>query len=152
MTRQFHQGLFQAKNPEKYEGDSSNIIYRSSWEKRLMVFFDQHPNILSWGSEEIIIPYFWQIDGKHHRYFPDFMVTMKTQTGKVRMMIEVKPWIQTQEPVKTKGKREKTFINEVHTYTKNMAKWAAAKEYCDLKGWHFKIITEKEIFKNEKAW
>nr|DAE80428.1 MAG TPA: head completion protein [Caudoviricetes sp.] len=150
--KNLHQGRYQLKNPEKYEGDTSNIIFRSSWEKRLMVFFDQHPSILSWGSEELVVPYFWEADQKYHRYFPDFMVTMMTPKGKVRVMIEVKPHSQTQEPKKTKGKREKTFINEVLTYTKNQAKWKAAEEYCLDRGWHFRIITEKEIFKNEKAW
>lgn len=147
----FQQGRYELRNPEKYTGDTSNVIYRSSWEKRLMVFFDTHESILKWGSEEVVVPYFWEADGKHHRYFPDFIVSMRTSKGIVKMMLEVKPYSQTLEPKKTKGKREKTFMNEVMTYTKNQAKWNAANVFCKDRGWIFRIITEKEIFKS-KVW
>jgi len=32
------------------------------------------------------------------------------------------------------------------TYTINNAKWEAAKQACESRGWLFRIITEKEIF------
>lgn len=149
---EFHQGRYTLRNPQKYEGDPSNVIFRSSWEKRLMVFLDNHPSVASWGSEELIVPYYWEVDGKHHRYYPDFMVTFVTKDGKKqRVMIEVKPFSQTQEPKKTKGKRQKTLLHEVTTYSKNLAKWKAAEEYCLDRGWHFKIITEKDLFA-DKTW
>lgn len=151
MSRKFQQGRYDLRNPEKYLGDGSNVIYRSSWEKRLMVFFDTHPAILKWGSEEVVIPYFWEVDGKQHRYFPDFVVLMKTKSGQAKVLIEVKPFAQTQAPKKTKGKREKTFLTEVETYTKNQAKWRAADAFCKDRGWIFRIITEREIFK-QKVW
>lgn len=147
----FHQGFYQLKNPSKYTGDPSNVIYRSSWERRLMIFFDTHDSILQWGSEELVVPYYWEVDGKMHRYFPDFIVKMKTRNGVVKMMLEVKPYSQTQEPKKTPRKREKTFLLEVETYTKNQAKWKAAEAFCRKNGMVFKIITEKEIFKT-KVW
>ena len=70
----FYQGRFKPDNPQKYKGDSSNIIYRSGWELRLMRYLDKHPHVTRWNSEEIIVPYRSPIDGKMHRYFPDFYV------------------------------------------------------------------------------
>jgi TnsA endonuclease N terminal len=149
--RAAQQGRYILKNPSKYEGDPSQVIFRSSWERRFMIFLDGHSSVLSWSSEETIIPYFLQTDQKMHRYFPDFNVSMNTKNGVIRMMVEIKPFTQTQEPKRTGKKREKTFINEVETYIKNKAKWNAAEAFCKQKGWHFRIITEKELF-NDKVW
>ena len=76
----FYQGRFKPDNPQKYKGDASNIIYRSGWELKLMRYLDKHPHVTRWNSEEIIIPYRSPIDGKMHRYFPDFYVE-KTYHG-----------------------------------------------------------------------
>jgi len=151
MAKETQQGRYVLKNPSKYEGDPTNVIYRSSWERRFMIFLDNHDSIISWSSEEIVVPYYWEFDMKMHRYFPDFLVTMKTNQGVVRMMIEIKPYSQTIAPVKTGRKRERTFLMEVETYTKNIAKWKAAEQYCKERGWLFRIITEKELFKG-KVW
>ena len=57
-----------------------------------MVYCDRSDNILEWGSEEIIIPYRSPLDGKVHRYFPDFYVKVKQANGSIKkMIIEVKP-------------------------------------------------------------
>lgn len=34
MPRQTLKGRYTIQNPEKYIGDTKNIIYRSSWEKK----------------------------------------------------------------------------------------------------------------------
>ncbi len=151
MARETQRGRYVLINPKKYEGDPTNVIFRSSWEKRFMIFLDNHDSIISWSSEEIVVPYFWELDGKMHRYYPDFVVSMNTSNGVVRMMVEVKPYSQTIQPKKTKGKREQTFLMEVETYTKNEAKWKAARQYCNERGWLFRIVTEKELFKG-KVW
>lgn len=150
MAREYHQGRFTPKNPQKYLGDATNVIFRSSWELKLMIGLDLHTSVLAWGSEEIVIPYYWEGDGKPHRYFPDFIAVMKTPNGNVKYLIEVKPHAQTLEP-KRGNKREKTFINEVTTYSKNKAKWLAAESYCADRGWVFKIVTEKDLYKT-KPW
>ncbi len=98
-----------------------------------------------------MVPYFWEGDGKWHRYYPDFTATMNTRQGKKRVMIEVKPYAQTQEPVNKKGKRRQTLMLEVERYSKNVAKWNAAEEYCKDRLWEFVILTEHEIFKG-KVW
>lgn len=126
-------------------GDPSNIIYRSSWECRVMNWLDQNPNILSWASEEIQIPYFSPVDSKWHRYFPDFLVRMKTRDGGTKtVVLEVKPKKQTNPPTVQKRVTKK-YITEVATYGVNQAKWKAAGEFCLDRGWEFKIITEDHL-------
>lgn len=137
----FHQGRFKPRHPDKYKGDPTSIIYRSSWELRLMSYLDKHPDVVQWSSEEMFIPYRSPVDNKIHRYFPDFIVKMKN--GET-VMIEVKPAKQTQPPKKPQ-KVTKRFVNEVFTYGVNQAKWEAAKQYCEKNGWKFQIMTEKEL-------
>lgn len=139
------QGFFKPKNPQKYKGDPTDIVYRSSWEFRLMTYLDERKEVLSWGSETIIIPYRSPIDGKVHRYFPDFIVTkINKESKKETVVIEVKPFYQTVPPKKT-SKVNKKYLTEVRTWGINEAKWKAAKEYCEDRGWSFHIFTENEL-------
>jgi len=141
-----YKGKFKPKNPEKYSGDPTNIIYRSLWERKCMVKFDENPNVLEWRSEEVAIPYLSPIDNRVHRYFPDFIIKVITKEGsKKTYMIEVKPKSQTKEP-KKKKKITKAYLREVTEWGKNSAKWKAAEDYCSDRGWEFKILTEDEIF------
>jgi len=135
-----YSGKFTPKNPNKYLGDSTNIWYRSLWERRVMVHLDDNKNVLEWSSEEIVIPYVSPVDSRWHRYFPDFFV--RTNTG--AMILEVKPLNQSVAPTVSK-KVTKRYINEVVTYGVNQAKWKAAEEYCLDRGWKFKVITEKDL-------
>jgi hypothetical protein len=142
----YNQGRFHPQNPEKYKGDHNNIIYRSSWEIKFMRYCDRNPSVLEWGSEEFFIPYLDPTTNKVRRYFPDFFIKVKTSKGEIkRYIIEVKPKRQTIPPQQTPKKRKKTFINEVMTYEKNIAKWKAAKEFCEDRKLEFKIITEDEL-------
>ena len=110
-----------------------------------MGWFDGHPDVLEWSSEEIIIPYRSPIDGRVHRYFPDFYVRKRNKDGVVEtIIVEVKPYAQTQEP-KKQSKVSKRYINEVKTWGINSYKWKAARDYCEDRKWKFQIITEKEL-------
>ena len=144
-----YQGRFKPKNPTKYMGDPTNIIYRSGWELKLMSYLDTHVNVLQWSSEEVVIPYKSPIDGRRHRYFPDFYVEQINTNGiKEKILIEVKPKYQTIPPVvqttKTK-KPTKRYINEVKTWGINQAKWIAAEEFCKDRGWKFQIMHEDHL-------
>jgi len=140
-----YKGKFRPINPKKYKGDPSNVIYRSRWELVLMKKLDEHPDVLEWSSEEIVIPYRSPIDGKLHRYFPDFYVKRKNREGVIEsIIIEVKPYAQTLEP-KVQSNITKRYIQEVHTYGINKSKWTQAQEYCKDRGWKFMIITEHEL-------
>ena len=57
-----------------------------------MRYCDKNSNILEWGSEEIIIPYRSPLDQRIHRYFPDFYIKVRDNSGKVKKyVIEIKP-------------------------------------------------------------
>lgn len=110
-----------------------------------MTWLDKNSNILEWSSEEIIIPYISPIDGRAHRYFPDFFVKVKSQDGKIKTMIlEIKPKSQTSPPAQPK-RITKRYINEVATWGINEAKWKAATEYCSDRKWEFKVLTENDL-------
>ncbi len=142
----YYQGTFKPRNPEKYRGDPANIVYRSSWELRLMTYFDMHQDVIWWSSEERIIPYRSPIDNRIHRYFPDFLINKRGPDGKIEtVMVEVKPKAQTVEPVRQSTQSRK-YLKEVMTYGVNQAKWKAAEEYCSDRSWKFLIMTEREIF------
>ena len=141
-----YSGKFRPKNPHKYLGDPSNIVYRSLWERNLMVRFDEDNQIVQWGSEELIIPYRSPLDNKIHRYFPDFIIKARQPDGThVIRLIEVKPLAQTVAPV-VKKKVTRRIIREIAEYGVNQAKWEAARNYALDRGWQFVVLTEKEIF------
>jgi hypothetical protein len=106
-----------------------------------MVHCDNKPEIVEWGSEEIIVPYISPLDRKRHRYFPDFYI--KTNNGD-KFMIEIKPKKFTKPPRATK-RVTKSFLHETKEWARNRAKWAAAKEVCEKHGWKFLIFTEDHL-------
>ena len=139
-----YKGRFRPQNPSKYKGDASNIIYRSSWELRVMKYLDENSSVLWWASEELFIPYLSPVDNRPHRYFPDFIVRALNKDKKeVTMVIEVKPEKQTKPPAQKRKTRQ--YLNEVVTYAVNEAKWKAANLFCKEHGWEFKILTEKDL-------
>ncbi|NDG14842.1 MAG: head completion protein, partial [Betaproteobacteria bacterium] len=106
---------------------------------------DTHPDVMQWASEEFCIPYRSPIDGRVHRYFPDFWIKQRDKHGNIDIkVIEVKPLAQTKPPV-PQTRKTKRYINEVVTWGINEAKWNAAKKFCDTKGWKFVVMTEKEL-------
>ena len=147
-----YKGRFKPANPDKYKGDPTRITYRSSWEFKFFRFVDQHPDVIWWQSEEIAIPYLSPIDNRVHRYFPD--VILKKRVGPDQyetVMIEIKPKSQTMPPDISKrnktptGRISRRYLNEVKTYGINDAKWAAARKYCNERGWKFEIMTESHL-------
>ena len=140
-----YKGYYKPKNPSKYLGDPTNIVYRSSWERQCMLYFDRNDNVVKWGSEEIVIPYRSPLDRRVHRYFVDFIIKVRTTDGNLEThLIEVKPYKQTRPP-KIPSRKTRRYLNEVTTYLVNEAKWNAANEYCADRRWKFQIITENEL-------
>ena len=140
-----YSGKYKPTNIEKYKGDHRNIIYRSLWERKFMVYCDTNEKILEWGSEELVIPYKSPLDNKWHRYFPDFYIKYLDNQGNVRRsVIEIKPKRFCEAP-KIQSRKSKKYIYEVTEYAKNQAKWKAAKEYCEDRRYEFKILTEDHL-------
>jgi hypothetical protein len=110
-----------------------------------MSYCDLNENILEWGSEEIALPYRSPIDGKIHRYFPDFYIKVKENNGSIqKYIIEIKPKKQTIEP-KVQKRKTKGYIFEVTEWARNQAKWKVAEEFCEDRRWKFKILTEEDL-------
>ena len=131
--------------PQKYKGDSNNIICRSSWERKFCRWCDLNESVLEWGSEEFSIPYLSPLDVRIHKYYPDFIIKLQEQSVKIKTyVIEVKPKKQTAPP-KQKSRVTKSYIYEAKTYAVNQAKWKAAVEWCADRLLEFKIITEEEL-------
>ncbi len=145
-----YKGKYKPKNPEKYDGDPTKIVYRSLWERRFMVYCDGNKSILSWGSETVVVPYKSPVDNKLHRYYVDFIVTSINKNGhKETTLIEIKPKKQCKPPEKKK-RVSRSYINEVKRWGVNSAKWKYAIDYAENRGWKFKILTEEVLFKNGK--
>lgn len=140
-----YSGKYKPKNPEKYKGDPTNIVYRSLWERKFMTYCDDNVKILEWGSEEIALPYISPADSRIHRYFPDFYIKVQESSGQIKKyLIEIKPKKQTVPPQKPQ-RQTKGYIREAFEYARNQAKWRAAKEYCADRQWEFKVLTEDEL-------
>lgn len=138
---------FYPKNPRKYAGDVNNIKLRSSWEFKFAHYCDDNPSVIQWNSEDIIVPYWSSFDQKMRNYHLDFTMVVQDKDGNCKTwMVEIKPYNQTIKPVKTKGKKEHTFLNEMQTYQVNMDKWIHANQYAKDRGWSFLVITENELY------
>jgi hypothetical protein len=141
----YHKRRYKPIYPEKYEGDPTSIIMRSSWETRFALWCDRNPAIVKWSSEETIIPYRCHTDNRIHRYFVDFRIKVKQTDGSIKTyIVEIKPHAQTKPP-EYPGRKTKRFITESLTFVKNQSKWKAAEEWCKDRGYEFKIITEREL-------
>jgi len=138
-------GKYKVRNKEKYVGNLQECEHRSRWELRYMKYLDSNPNVIEWGSETVIIPYYHPIDKRTRRYFVDFYVKVVTKTGMAKKyIIEIKPYNQCFPPKKPK-RQTVTYKNKIKTYVMNQAKWKAAKRYADKRDWEFVVITEKEL-------
>lgn len=137
------QGLFQVKNKEKYKGDHSRVIFRSSWEMLFFRWCDENPDVIRWSSEEMIIPYLCKTDNRMHRYFPDAYLEYSDGT---KYIIEIKPKKETVQPVRKKiaTKRHK---EEVLRWAKNRSKWLAAMDYAKKQGMIFEVWHEDSLRK-----
>ena len=141
-----YSGRYIPKNPKKYKGDPSKVIYRSLWERRFMAYCDSNVSIIEQGSEEIIIPYLSPWDKKIHRYFPDFYIKTKQHDGGTKkFIIEVKPKAQCKPPPSQPKRKTRRWFNEVKTWGVNEAKWKYANEWCLDNNMEFKILTEDHL-------
>ena len=136
-----YKGRYKIKNPDKYLGNPTNVIFRSLWERNTFRWCENNPKVRAWSSEEIVVPYKCKVDNKLHRYFVDLYVEMNNgQT----ILVEIKPKKETLPPKQPKRKTKK-FLNEVITFSKNQDKWEAADQYARHKGWKFRVWTEETL-------
>lgn len=136
-----YKGKFTPKNKKKYMGDPTQIVYRSLWERQVFRWCDTTDRVVSWVSEEVVVPYRYQVDGKVHKYYVDLLV--KFNDGSV-VLVEIKPKKETMVP-KVPARKTKRYIQEVTTYIKNTDKWQAANAYATKRGWKFEIWHEDTL-------
>ena len=136
-------GKYTVKNPEKYMGKRSPT-YRSSWEFAFMSFADNNPAVLNWTSESVKIPYYNPVSGKNTIYVPDFLIVYVDANQKQHTeLVEVKPSSETTME-SARSYRDKLSV------AINMAKFAAADSWARANGMRFRVVTEFDIFKNQK--
>ena len=146
----FKKGIYRPIYPQKFKG-RKYPQYRSSWELHFFRWCDYNHKVLEWTSEGIIVPYISPIDTKTHRYFVDNSLVLQQGNSKVKYLIEIKPYSQTQQPVMRGRKKQSTLLHEQATYAINQAKWKAAKLWADDHGYKFLILTERELFSGKSA-
>ena len=137
-----YSGRYKVKNRKKYKGDPDSVIFRSMWERHCFKWCDENSEVKAWSSEEVVIPYFYEVDKKYHRYFMDLKITFNS--GKT-ILVEIKPEKETQPP--KRPDKSKRYISEAMTYVKNRNKWEAASKFAKDNNWGFQIWTEKTLTK-----
>jgi hypothetical protein len=139
----YKQGFFYPRNLDKFVGKENKAIYRSGLELEYFRILDKNPNVLKWGSEEVVVPYFFE--NKWHKYYVDLFVVFKFGESVKKYFIELKPYAQTVEPKVSKRKKQMSMLYEAKQWAKNQAKWKAATDYAKKNGWEFHILTEKDL-------
>jgi hypothetical protein len=142
MRKKYRQGIFTPKNQDKFIG--ARATYRSGLELKFFRFCDENPNVIKWGSENVIVPYKSPLDQRLHRYYVDNYIAIREGKKITKYLVEIKPSKQTKPP-QTKYRNKRHLIYEQKQYVTNQAKWEAAKEYCKKRGYTFIILTEKEL-------
>jgi hypothetical protein len=137
-----YSGRYMPTNIQKYRGDVRKITYRSSWEAWFMKWLDTNPEVIKWNSEEVVIPYFCNAEGKKRRYFMDFWA--KFSNGQ-EFFFEVKPKKETMpppKPAKLTTAAKKRYIDALYTWSVNNDKWKAALNLAEKSNVKFRLITE----------
>jgi len=143
INKGYRQGIFRPRNASKCK--SQSCVYRSSLELHYMRWLDTNPNIVSWGSEGVVIPYIKPTDGKLHRYFIDFNFTIIDKQGNPhKFLVEIKPERQCRPPIKGRQKPI-TLLREQLAYATNQAKWEAATQWATKNGYKFQVVTENQV-------
>ena len=137
-----YSGKYRVSKPKKYKGDPTKVVYRSLWELGAFKWCDNNSDVVSWSSEETVIPYYWDVDKRYHRYFMDLKITFRN--GKT-ILVEIKPDKETKPP--KRPDKSKRYIGEAMTFVKNQNKWKAAENYAKDNGYEFQIWTEKTLQK-----
>lgn len=139
----FHQGIYRPKYQDKFIG--KECVFRSGLELKFFRFCDSNPNVVLWGSENVIIPYFSKSENKWRKYYVDNFVKIKEGDIVKSYLVEVKPHKQTTAPTVTKKKKKANLLYEQMQWNINVCKWDAAKEFCKKNNMDFLIITEKHL-------
>ena len=146
FNSKYKQGFYHLQNPNKYIGNPTKIIFRSSWEYAFCTFLDMNEKILRWSCEQPVITY-QDLRNKVHRYFPDFYYEILKNDDPhdfKKVIVELKPKSELYPPKRPLNETAKSLENyeyAVRTHVKNKLKWNAAIDYAGKNGAEFIIIT-----------
>jgi hypothetical protein len=165
-NKNYHQGNYIPVNKDKLLklNNEGGVYFRSSLEKKIMVWLDNSKNIRLWSAEHLAIPYqlTHNVNGvpilKTHTYYPDFYYELVKEDESVKkVVVEVKPQSEYSDAILfTEGKftiPENASLKKLRNVEyrfkmaqKNAEKWKTMIKWCNKKGFEFIIITE-ETFK-----
>lgn len=144
----FNQGYYKPHRTEKYVGQLP-IIYRSSWERKFMIWCDTNQLVLSWSSEPVEIPYWSSFHKKQRTYNPDFYIKVLKEDGTIdQLIVEIKPEAQIRKPEPPAVNSRKAVQNYqflAEQYVTNRDKYLAAQQYATERNCRFVIMTEKTL-------
>ncbi len=165
----YNSGLYipQNKNKVLKLNEKGGLYYRSSWEKKIMIYLDMKDEIVMWSAEGVEIPYASDEYDRNaqmvktviRRYYPDFYYKIKASDGSIKEVIaEVKPMKEVKDvemfnegrwaiPTNLNSKKLKNLEYQFKMAQKNSSKWKAMEEFSKKKGMKFIIITEDFIKK-----
>jgi hypothetical protein len=141
--KRFRQGYYKPQYPDKCI--NKECIYRSSLELKFFIFCDTNPNVLQWGSENVIIEYFDSVMNKKRKYYVDNYVKIKEGDIIKKYLVEVKPYKQTQPPKESPKRKKSNVLYEKVMFQNNVDKWHYAREFAKKYNMEFIILTEKEL-------
>ena len=143
--------------------NQGGIYYRSSWEKKIMMWLDHKKEVIKWGSECLRIPYqmtevvHGDLKVKEHSYYPDFYYELKSSDGSIsRVVAEVKPKKEYEDailfteskfeiPQDLNSKKLRNLEYRFKMAQRNAEKWKTMISWCELKGYKFIVITEDNL-------
>ena len=98
------------------------------------------------------IKYYNPLDKKEHDYNVDFYIkVLKESDEEQEWIIEIKPERQTQKPVYEGAMtlaKLKSYNHSMQVWITNQAKFKAAKEWAEKRGFRFGVVDEKFLFKS----
>jgi hypothetical protein len=148
----YNNGYYNIKNVSKYIGDPTQIIYRSSWERKFCVFCDSSQSVIKWSSEPFPIKYYSPVDKRIHEYNIDFFMRTQHTNGTIEdYLVEIKPkkkLSKPEPPTKQTLKKLVEYNDSIKEYIINCAKFAAAKCFAAKMGYKFIVLTEDFLYQN----
>ena len=151
----FRQGYYKLENPEKYTGDPTEIIYRSTYEYKFCRYCDLTEEIVNWSSEPFSVKYYDPVNRKEREYHLDFFIRVAKNGTMTNYLVEVKPKDKLTPPVMESRQTLKAlqqYNQDMEEFIINKAKKEAAEKYAHAMGYKYIIITEDFLFnKNVKS-
>lgn len=144
------QGYYRVLNIDKYVGDLTKVIYRSSYEKTFYHSLDTDPIVILWCVEpqQLRIRYWNPVKRKWSYYYPDAFCVKKVGEQEIKCLLEIKPKSKLNKPLQPNTRDSKkiaSFKRKMDEYNVIDAKRKAAVAFCKIRGFEYVFITERTV-------